>query len=55
MCLRGTWTVEKDVMNLKFVGVTGILSKQAGPGCVIKVTSSAGQVINIKAVIHVTF
>lgn len=63
MCLTGTWTVEKDAMDLKFVGfcvgmsvgITGTSSQQVGPGNVTTVTSSAGQVMNIKAVIHVTF
>lgn len=63
MCLTGTWTVEKDVRHLKFVGfcvemsvgITGISSKQVGPGYITTITSSAGQVMNIKAVIHVTF
>lgn len=63
MCLTGTWTIEKDVMNLKFVGfcvgisvgIMGIFSKQVGPGYVTTITSSAGQVMNIKALIHVTF
>lgn len=63
MCLTGTWTVEKAVMKLKFVGfcvemsvgITGIFSKQVGPGYVTTVTSSAGQVMNIKPVIHFAF
>lgn len=63
MCLTGTRTVEKAVMSLKFVGfcvgmsvgITGVFSKQVGPGYVTTTTSSAGQVMNIKAVIHLTF
>lgn len=63
MCLTGTRTVEKAVMDLKFVGfcvgmsvgITGVFSKQVGPGYVTTITSSAGQVMNIKAVIHLTF
>lgn len=35
MCLTGTWTVERDVMNLKFVGIRGIFI-QVGPGCITK-------------------
>lgn len=61
--MTGTRTVEKAVMNLKFVGfcvgmsvgITGVFSKQVGPGYVTTITSSAGQVMNIKAVIHLTF